>query len=72
MPLYFINICNIILFQLEQSIHDQCLQFNDELMETGDFLREISSDRGKFSCLETFGHCKELIKWIKKETKGKK
>lgn len=41
-------------------------------METGDFLREISSDRGKFSCLETFGHCKELIKWIKKETKGKK
>ena len=42
MPLYFINICNIILFQLEQSIHDQSLQFNDELMETGDsYVRSV-------------------------------
>ena len=34
------------------------------------FLEDIANDQWKADCLETFARCKDIVKWLKKETKG--
>ena len=44
---------------------------NQELVKTGKFLESISSDPRKLQCLHHFAQCQEVIKWLRKVTKGK-
>ena len=43
---------------------------DQSLVDTGDFLRELISDRNKLECLQTFAQCLTVVEWIRKETKG--
>ena len=50
---------------------DQTLASVDEnLIKTGKFLEDISSDRKKLDCLACFAQCQEIIKWLRVVTKG--
>lgn len=35
-----------------------------------EFLKEYTSDKKKRECLTAFAECKEIVKWIRNETKG--
>jgi len=51
---------------------DQTLEVvDDNLLKTGKFLENISSDPGKLQCLNYFAKCQEVIKWLREVTKGK-
>ena len=50
---------------------DQTLASVDEnLIKTGKFLEDISSNRKKLDCLSCFAQCQEIIKWLRDVTKG--
>ena len=40
----------------------------DDLVETGDQLRDI--DEHKIECLKDFLNCKPLVDWLREELKG--
>ena len=44
---------------------------DDTLVDTGDFLNDIVSDRKKYQCLKTFGECQELMIWLREVTTSK-
>ena len=43
---------------------------SDDLIKTGEFLVEVTSNPEKLRCLKTFGKCQEVIHWIQQVTKG--
>lgn len=43
---------------------------SDELIQTGQFLKSITSDKDKESCLSTFLGCLEIREWLRSITKG--
>ena len=50
---------------------DQTLAAVDEnLVKTGKFLENISSDPRKLQCLNYFAQCQEVIKWLRDVTNG--
>ena len=50
---------------------DQTLAAVDEnLVKTGKFLKNISSDSKKLQCLNYFAQCQEVIKWLRDVTNG--
>ena len=50
---------------------DQTLASVDEnLIKTGKFLEDISSNPRKLECLDCFAQCQEVIKWLRDVTKG--
>ena len=50
---------------------DQTLASVDEnLIKTGKFLEDISSNRKKLDCLACFAQCQEVIVWLRDVTKG--
>ena len=50
---------------------DQTLASVDEnLIKTGKFLEDISSNRKKLDCLACFAQCQEVIIWLRDVTKG--
>ena len=52
-------------------MHDKSLWFiDDDLVQTGNFLKDISSNKNKLKFIEDFSQCLPLVEWIKKETKG--
>ena len=44
---------------------------DESLIQAGVFLEDIAKNRRKVDCLGTFVTCKEIVKWLQKETKGK-
>ena len=51
---------------------DQTLAAVDEnLVKTGKFLEDISSDPRKLQCLNHFAQCQEIIQWLRDVTNGK-
>ena len=44
---------------------------DDSLTRAGEFLEDIAKDPRKVECLDTFSKCKDIVKWLKDETKGK-
>ena len=50
---------------------DQTLaSVDDNLIKTGKFLEDISSNPRKLKCLDCFAQCQEVIKWLRVVTKG--
>ena len=50
---------------------NQTLQsVNERLIETGQFLEDITLNPEKLQCLQTFARCREVIKWIREVTKS--
>jgi len=50
---------------------DQTLAAVDEnLVKTGKFLENISSDPRKLQCLNYFAQCQELTKWLRDVSNG--
>ena len=43
---------------------------SDSLLEAGDFLREIQSDKRKLDCLRVFASSLNFIEWLRKETRS--
>ena len=53
-------------------MQDQPLKAIDRsLVDTGRFLDEFVTSRRKLRCLEIFCECRDIVEWLKKETKGK-
>ena len=56
---------------MSSTMKDKTLKAIDAtLIEAGDFLKEVEGDRRKLHCLEIFADSIEVVKWIRKETKG--
>ena len=54
-------------------MRDKTLASIDQnLIDTGEFLKEFAADRKKLECLQTFARCLPVVQWIRKETKGLK
>ena len=54
-------------------MRDKTLASIDQnLIDTGEFLKEFVADRKKLECLQTFARCLPVVQWIRKETKGLK
>ena len=49
---------------------DSLKMITSTLINTGNFLKEIATDKSKKQCLEAFQRCLSLIKWLKQVTKG--
>ena len=50
---------------------DQTLaSVDDNLIKTGKFLEDISSNPRRLECLDCFAQCQEVIKWLRDVTKG--
>ena len=43
---------------------------DESLMQAGKFLEDIAKNPQKVDCLDTFAGCKDIVKWLQKETKG--
>ena len=43
---------------------------SEELIKTGQFLKSITSDKEKESCLRTFLECLDVREWLRTVTKG--
>ena len=43
---------------------------DENLIKTGKFLEDISSNRKKLDCLVCFAQSQEVIKWLRVVTKG--
>ncbi len=43
---------------------------DEKLIGAGDFLSLIKADHFKIQCLEVFAKSINIVKWIRKETKG--
>lgn len=43
---------------------------DESLMQAGVFLEDIAKNPQKVDCLDTFARCKDIVKWLQKETKG--
>jgi hypothetical protein len=43
---------------------------DEKLMQAGVFLEDIAKNPQKVDCLDTFARCKDIVKWLQKETKG--
>ena len=44
---------------------------DESLILAGHFLEDIANDSQKVECLDRFSKCKDIVKWLKDETKGK-
>ena len=56
-------------FQFTASVREKSLEYiDDSFIETGDFLKGISSK--KLECLKVFTKCQSIVNWIGNETKG--
>ena len=54
-------------------MRDKTLASIDQnLIDTGEFLKEFVADHKKLECLQTFARCLPVVQWIRKETKGLK
>lgn len=52
-------------------MHSKALSsIDDELTEAGEFLEQFVNDPIKVQCLNTFASCINIVKWIRKDTKG--
>ena len=51
--------------------HQTLAAVDENLVKTGKFLENISSDPRKLQCLNYFAKCQEVIKWLREVTKGK-
>ena len=43
---------------------------DESLVQAGVFLEDIAKNPRKVDCLDTFAMCKDIVKWLQKETKG--
>ena len=43
---------------------------SDDLIKTGEFLVDVTSNLGKLQCLQTFGKCQGVISWIQEVTES--
>ena len=43
---------------------------DESLVQAGVFLEDIANNPQKVECLDTFVMCKDIVKWLQKETKG--
>ena len=43
---------------------------SDSLLEAGDFLKEIQSDKRKLDCLRVFASSLNFVEWLRKETRS--
>ena len=43
---------------------------SDSLLEAGDFLKEIQSDKRKLDCLRVFASSLKFVEWLRKETRS--
>lgn len=70
---YFFPVqCYFMSFYLQVSSFDATLNSIDHsVVDAGRFLQEYTTDPKKKECLEAFTECQKIVKWIKKETKGK-
>ena len=44
---------------------------DESLKRAGLFLEDVAKNPQKVDCLDTFVRCKDIVKWLQKETKGK-
>ena len=66
------NLYVISLLQFATSVQDRNLNFiSDDLVKTGEFLRNFRTDPRKLQCLEKFIKHQELVRWIREETGSK-
>ena len=57
--------------QFAESVQDKSLaSITESVIETGQFLKGISSKKGRLKCLEVFAECQPIVKWIQEGTKG--
>lgn len=64
------NTSNIV--QVANSIDKQPLSFIDEkLIEAGEFLQLLQNNSKRLYSLTVFTQCKNIINWIRSDTKGK-
>ena len=77
--IYFLSIIclsaclSAVCWQVTTSMRDKTLASIDQnLIDTGEFLKEFAADRKKLECLQTFARCLPVVQWIRKETKGLK
>ena len=57
--------------QFAESVQDKSLaSITESVIETGQFLSGISSNKGRLKCLEVFAKCQPIVKWIQEGTKG--
>ena len=62
----------LLLLQMSTSGDSQTLHdVDDNLICAGEFLEDIAKEPRKVECLDTFARCKDIVKWLKDETKGK-
>lgn len=60
------------LLQFATSVHGRNLDFiTDDLVDTGEFLSNFSSDPSRLLCLKRFIEHQELVRWIRQETGSK-
>ena len=56
--------------QVNASMHSRPLNsIDDKLTGAGEFLEKFD-DVKKVECLKTFSNCINIVKWIRKDTKG--
>lgn len=66
---YTLDLFSVI--QVTASMQGQSLSaVSDSLLEAGDFLREIQSDKRKLDCLRVFASSLNFIEWLRKETRS--
>jgi hypothetical protein len=57
--------------QVSASMQGQSLSaVSDSLLEAGDFLKEIQSDKRKLECLRVFASSLDFVEWLRKHTKS--
>ena len=50
--------------------HQTLAAVDENLVKTGKFLENISSDSRKLQCLNHFTQCQEVVKWLRDATKS--
>ena len=50
--------------------HQTLAAVDENLVTTGKFLENISSDPKKLQCLNYFAQCQEVVKWLRNVTNG--
>ena len=43
---------------------------SDELIQAGEFLKDLSDNPAKLECLKTFASSMKIVEWIRNETTG--
>ena len=60
------------IIQLSSSVKDQTLHdVNSDLIQTGEFLKDVTANPKRIQCLKRFSKCKDIVEWLREVTKGR-